>query len=652
MKPPFDRDRNSAGFSDDAVTVVKDVDTWKSSPTLRTEVNPVDPNPEPPTDEGFEERYELVDVLGEGGMGVVHLCSDHRIGRDVAMKVIREDMGQRASLRARFFREARVQGQLEHPSIVPVYDLGSTGTTAYFTMKRVNGLTLERILAGIRSGDPEMIERYSRRRLLTAFSSVCLAVAYAHSRGVVHRDLKPANIMLGDFGEVIVLDWGLAKLPEVEEPTGGRVLLPASDDPQTKAGSVLGSPGYMPPEQIRGAGSVDFKADIYALGAILFELVTFQQMHRGHTIDEIFTSTLMGTAGRPSARAPNRKIPRELDDICQRTTALDPAERPEARELHEAIEHFLDGARDDERRTALANVHAQAAQVALTKSALEDDAERGSAERSRALREVNAALALQPTHQGALATLISLLADPPRHMPPEAQAEIDQILQRDRRHSARNTAMAYGGWLLVLPFLLYSGVKSWLAVAILMGTMAVSVGWSVFMARRPRLDTWHGVVGLTLTFLSISATSVLFGPFVVLPTLGMMAFLVYLMSLRSDATLRWVVLMLAVAAVLVPVALEFSGVLPRSVTLDAHGLHITPWAVEMSGGLVVFGLVVFHVFVMVVAYQLALRSVDAFVAAERSLFLHAWQLRQLIPDEARDARVSHIEHRPDPVSSR
>ena len=132
----------------------------------------------------------------------------------------------------------------------------------------------------------------------------------------------------------------------------------------------------------------------------------------------------------------------------------------------------------------------------------------------------------------------------------------------------------------------------------------------------------------------------------------MMAFLVYLMSLRSDATLRWVVLLLAVAAVLVPVALEFSGVLPRSVTLDAHGLHITPWAVEMSGGLVVFGLVVFHVFVMVVAYQLALRSVDAFVAAERSLFLHAWQLRQLIPDEARDARVSHIEHRPDPVSSR
>ena len=108
--------------------------------------------------------------------------------------------------------------------------------------------------------------------------------------------------------------------------------------------------------------------------------------------------------------------------------------------------------------------------MALTKSALEDDAERGSAERSRALREVNAALALQPTHQGALATLISLLADPPRHMPPEAQAEIDQILQRDRRHSARNTAMAYGGWLLVLPFLLYSGVKSWLAVAILMGT--------------------------------------------------------------------------------------------------------------------------------------------------------------------------------------
>lgn len=639
--PP--RGRAESGFSDDAVTVVKDVDTWKTSPTLRAELNPVDPNPEPPNDNGFDERYELVNVLGEGGMGVVHLCGDRRIGRDVAMKVIREDIGARGSMRARFFREARVQGQLEHPSIVPVYDLGSTSSMAYFTMKRVNGLTLERILAGVRAGDPEMIERYSRRRLLTAFSSVCLAVAYAHSRGVVHRDLKPANIMLGEYGEVIVLDWGLAKLPDVEEPTGGRVFLPASDDPKTKAGSVLGSPGYMPPEQIRGAGSVTFKADTYALGAILFELVTLQQMHAGKTVDEIFTSTLMGTAGRPSARAPGKKIPRELDEICLRTTALDPDERPEARELHEAIERFLDGARDDERRQALANVHAQAAQVALSKSSLEDDPERASFERSRALREVNAALALLPTHQGALATLVSLLADPPRHMPPEAQAEIDLSLQRNRKISARNTVLAFLGWFLVLPFLLARGVRSWTAIAALLGMMALAAAWSLFMSRLPRLEGWHGGVGLGLTFLSISGTTVLFGPFIVLPTLTMMAVLVYLMTVRASATLRWQVLALGIAAFLGPVLLEVLGVTPPSFEFGPDGLRIIPWAIDLDSPLVMFGLVVFHVVVSVVGYQLATRSVDAFVAAERSLFLHAWQLRQLIPDEAREGRPSSVD---------
>jgi len=145
----------------------------------------------------FTERYSTGSLLGEGGMGEVRLAKDRRVGRDVALKVIRAAHGPRADLRERFLREARVQGQLEHPAIVPVYDLGvAPHGAAYFTMKRVRGMTLEGVLALLRTGDAAARAEYSRRRLLTAFRSVCLAIDFAHARGVIHRDLKPGNIML------------------------------------------------------------------------------------------------------------------------------------------------------------------------------------------------------------------------------------------------------------------------------------------------------------------------------------------------------------------------------------------------------------------------------------------------------------------------
>src|SRR5262249_34851822 len=207
--------------------------------------------------------------------GEVLLSRDARIGRDVAMKIVRVREGAPPDHQARFLREARVQGQLEHPAIVPVYDLGrDPDGRAFCTMKRVNGATPEESLDRRAAGEADAAARYGRRKLLAAFVQVGLAVDYAHSRGVVHRDLKPANIMLGDFGEVYVLDWGLARVSgEEERGAGAAATVEGSGAIQTEFGAVLGTPGYMAPEQARGGRDVDARADVYALGSMLFEIL-------------------------------------------------------------------------------------------------------------------------------------------------------------------------------------------------------------------------------------------------------------------------------------------------------------------------------------------------------------------------------------------
>ena len=210
----------------------------------------------------FEARYTQERVLGRGGMGEVRLCRDHSIGRDVAMKVVRPPKGaSRESLERRFVREARVQGQLEHPSIVPVYDAGIAPDGAlYFTMKRVRGVSLAHVLRELHDRDVATMQRYSRRRLLAIFSQVCMAVHYGHQKGVVHRDVKPANVMLGDFGEVYLLDWGLAALrgdPVSEGPDS----VDDGHGVHTLATGMVGTPGYMAPEQIEQAQAIDARAD-------------------------------------------------------------------------------------------------------------------------------------------------------------------------------------------------------------------------------------------------------------------------------------------------------------------------------------------------------------------------------------------------------
>jgi eukaryotic-like serine/threonine-protein kinase len=302
-------------------------------------------------------RYQAGPLLGRGGMGDVRLQTDVRIGRPIAMKTLRADVQWDQAI-ARFVREARVQGQLEHPSVVPVYDLGADGQgRIYFTMKRVRGHTLAAILDRIATGDREHAAKYTRRKLLLAFSQACLAVEYAHKRGVIHRDLKPNNLMLGDFGEVYVLDWGIAKLltdapdpttPSQREPGAGRVSEAAGPNtPEaTRVGELLGTPLYMAPEQMGPeGGSIDARADVFTLGTILFEILTLDRYRTTDSLPAILVDAADRKVDRPSSRA--RDVPPELDEACVR--ALDPdRERrtPSAAALAEAVDRYLEGDRD------------------------------------------------------------------------------------------------------------------------------------------------------------------------------------------------------------------------------------------------------------------------------------------------------------------
>jgi serine/threonine protein kinase len=209
-------------------------------------------------------RYEILDRIGEGGMGVVYLAHDRELGREVALKVLRTP-DPSAEERDRILREARILASLEHPGIAPVHDVGVLPDgRVFYVMKRVRGERLDRFAHSARS----------RAEVLRVFRQVCDAVAFAHAAGVIHRDLKPQNVMLGAFGEVLVLDWGVAKLRidpfDVTHAGGVR-----STGENTAPGAVVGTLGYMAPEQLAGhSATVDERADVFGLGGILCFLLT------------------------------------------------------------------------------------------------------------------------------------------------------------------------------------------------------------------------------------------------------------------------------------------------------------------------------------------------------------------------------------------
>lgn len=263
--------------------------------------------------------FETVEKIGEGGMGSIHRVRDRRLEREAALKLL-NDPEPNSSTRQRFLREAKITAQLDHPAIPPVYEAGlSSDGQLFILMRLIRGRTLsEHIRATHDQGqDP--------RVLLEALVKVCEAVAYAHSQGVIHRDLKPDNIMLGEFGEVLVMDWGIAKLQSEPDAT-----LPSNIDAQTLTqagltvdGAIIGTLGYMAPEQLE-ARTITAQADVYSLGLILFECLTGTRAFNG-TVLEVVAATSTGQL--PSLRSLKPQAPRVFEWIIARATQPELSDR-------------------------------------------------------------------------------------------------------------------------------------------------------------------------------------------------------------------------------------------------------------------------------------------------------------------------------------
>jgi predicted ribosomally synthesized peptide with SipW-like signal peptide len=312
--------------------------------------------------------YVLAGEIGRGGMGVVYRAQDTSLRRDVAVKVLQDRYPAEGLSARRFVEEGRITGQLQHPGIPPVHEIGVlTDGRPFLVMKLIKGETLADLLA--KGGD--------RGRFVAVFEHVCQAVGYAHSNGVIHRDLKPGNIMVGKFGEVQVMDWGLAKvLAELDRKASGarpaEAEAPATEirslrdpDSATVAGSILGTPSFMPPEQAGGeVEKVDERSDVFGLGAVLCQILTGEPPYVGKDPDAVRLMAIRGQLDGAYARLDGCGADPELVALCKRCLSADPAGRPRdagevARAVADLREAAEERARRAERETAVAEARSE-----------------------------------------------------------------------------------------------------------------------------------------------------------------------------------------------------------------------------------------------------------------------------------------------------
>lgn len=333
-------------------------------------------------------RFTLIRKLGEGGLGTVWLARDEKVKRSVALKEMNPAAVEFPRAWERFHREAEITGHLEHPNVVPMYQFGTDAETGqpFYAMRFVGKRTLV-----------DAIDEYHDRRdagedvtmdlhrLLTAFIGVCQAIAYAHSRGVIHRDLKPENVALDNFGQVIVLDWGLAKISDEFESEGilsGDKLISDSAFGKTMAGEVIGTPLYMAPEQAAGKlDDVDFRTDVYGLGAILFAMLSGSAPHQNSSVKDgsavPVPELLHKVAHEPSPRPRDHVsgIPADLEAICLRAMHFKPHSRYQtATEMADAVQQWMAGR--SSRRQGYSNSRGEVRELRTTMQAAVRDLER------------------------------------------------------------------------------------------------------------------------------------------------------------------------------------------------------------------------------------------------------------------------------------
>ncbi len=560
-------------------------------------------------------RYRLGRRIGKGGMGEVMAARDEQVGRDVAIKRMRAAAPSERAIQ-RFLREASIQGRLEHPAIVPVHEIGRDGDgLPFFVMKKLTGTTLGKAIA-----DPEQRASFPLQRVLRAFAEVCLAIELAHVRGIVHRDLKPENILLGDFGEVYILDWGVAKL--IGEDDGEFADVGSgSGEHATAAGTMIGTPGYMAPEQACAMPDIDGRSDIYALGCVLFELLAGEPLHpRG---PEGLQSALAGCDARPSRRAPGKAIAPELDALCVAATTADRDERLQsARELGDRVQRYLDGDRDLALRRELARAHLARAQAAF------GDGD-GDELRRTAMREAAAALALDPALGGAAELVGRLMLDPPRTTP----REVDEAIAADEVRTVKANARA-GLWALIA-CLAFTPLLWWIAphasgyVAAFTGAMLMSGAFYLY--------AYHGATpkpGLVIigNVFVIALVARMFTPLLIAP--GVAAVLAMAMVLTPRLSVlgsAFAVGALFIAAAIAPMVLELVGVLSRTVSIDRAGILLHAPAVAGTEGPALLVAVLYTIGLIIGSCGMAHAMRARTQAAHRRLHIQAWQLRQLVP---------------------
>jgi len=309
-------------------------------------------------------KYAIGRTVAHGGMGVIKNAHEAALQRDVAMKVMREP--SKPGAQDRFFQEAQITAQLEHPNIVPVHELGvDEDGKPYYTMKLVRGISLKRVLELLAADDVEAIRHWPLSALLTVFQKICDALAFAHSKSVIHRDLKPANIMLGEYGEALVMDWGLAKLlgrerlrttsvqPIAEADTEPSPAADATTIGPTISGTVMGTPQYMPPEQANGEVELmDQRTDIYSLGAILYHILTLRLPFHGRSTPEVMQNVRAGqivpfveACGKKRLpHLPGGRLPESLGAVVMKAMSLERSQRyPTVKAFQVEIEAYQNG---------------------------------------------------------------------------------------------------------------------------------------------------------------------------------------------------------------------------------------------------------------------------------------------------------------------